>query len=199
MSVVKVEIVHSVIVQVAEVTLKFIKLKNGVEIYMEGGNYSGDSIILNSENFASLLASLKPLLTEGIVAPQIPVTNAEPKATLPQLPVQSSIKDPSVSYQEITPRGPNKNPTRRPKGIKRVNTKPEPNSCVRWTHNDRLAIGKFLNNKGTWLEAAKMSGRSPKAVLLQVQRGFIPGCDYATVCKTAGPLHAKPSTTSASK
>jgi hypothetical protein len=191
MSVVRVEMVHRVIAEIKDVALKVTKLTNGVEIFMEGGNYSGDSIILDNKQFAGLLNELQLMLVDGVLPIKTEVMQLSPSVRNDEdlsisLKLAKQAEPENKPKKRIEPRGPNARPTKKKPGFKRLNTKQQVNSHTKWSEEEKKEVAEFLNNKGTWLAASKKYGRTVKAIVVAAQLKRLPNVDYRAVCLTAG-------------
>jgi len=212
MSIVRVELVHRVVAQINDVALVTTKTPTGVEIYMSGGNYQGDSIILSDELFKSLIAQYNDMVspapnfgiggnekTAGTSGESKNTTftysgRNEPAVAVPKKTVTSSAAaalrtaEPESKGNNVVPRG-EKGSIKKGSGWKKENSKIEANSCARWTNKDFDTAAEILSRGGSWVEAAEAVERTPKAVNLKAYLGQLPGVKYEEVCKTAGPLN----------
>lgn len=177
MSIIRVETVRRVVVQVKDVSLVATTVPNGVEVAMNGPNYSGDSIILTPTLFSDLVKSFTEMLEVKSPAEKTVV-------------LQNSVEE-KIPPKGINPGG-KKIAHKTKGGWKRVNRKIGLNSALRWDSTQLKTVAKILvADKGTWKDAGDAVGRTAKAVNVRVYKGLVPGVDYIKVRKTAGPLKEK--------
>ena len=216
MSAVRVELVHRVIAQINDVSLVATKTPTGIELFMTGGNNTGDSIILTEKGFGELLAEYNAMLSNTVKATSAN-SNTEEDEEQPKQPEKKVTKymysgraEPSIAISKpsngsavkagesdskgnhIVPRSaPNKKGQKKSVGWTKENPKIEVNSCNRWTTEEYSKVATILLSPGgTWFQAAESSGRTPKAINVKAWMGVLPGIDYKEICKTAGPLTA---------
>ena len=214
MSAVRVELVHRVIAQINDVSLVATKTPTGIELFMTGGNNTGDSIILTEKGFGELLAEYNAMLSNTVKAtsassnvgsnteedeedeeqPEKKVTKytyAGRSSVGTGFAVSESTKISVPKGKHIVPRNVPQKKGKKSTGWTKENTKIEVNSCNRWTKEEYIKVATILLSPGgTWFQAAESSGRTPKAINVKAWMGVLPGIDYKEICKTAGPLTA---------